>query len=598
MKKKKKNLLTLSLKATFNKEQTKIFKFLTNESKKIFNHYMFSLNVYNFYKYKLYDDIFIMHINKQITKENINDTIVRKLINYYKNYSNNYVQYKINNNIIYKTIKNMNIIITHDNYDDYYLKIINKCILDNNIIFDSSNCDLLFYDIIKNILTTFYMNNFFSVRNSIIYKTKIKEHLNIPSFIKHVIQKTLKYNNSTLYTSKCYDILNNIYENLNSEQTIIRKLALYTLKDDKVYRDTIINIMDKVYESYLSYKELRLSGKYANKPKYKHEDDKFILPLFSKSFKRIGNTIRICLGKYVNNNYNDICKTMYNIKKKSYNYILYESANGNFKGSFTYINLPKQLYEKNIKLVTISPLYDGYKFNINYTYDNKSIDREYNKDENISIDLGMGNLMTIYDPNGEQYLIKGKSLIQMNERINNKIAIIQSNMNKCGHYKSNRIRDLFIKRENKIDNCFNQIVKKMYDLYNKKDKIIIGYNKSWKTNINIGKDNNRKFYQIPFRKLIKKLKDKFGENLIEIKEAYTSKTDSLAYEEITKQENYLGKRIKRGLFSSSKNKLVNADLNGAINIMRLYEIKQNGNDLKEIKGANIYNPKRITAYEV
>ena len=65
--------------------------------------------------------------------------------------------------------------------------------------------------------------------------------------------------------------------------------------------------MDKTFESYSSYKELRLSGKYANKPKYKYENDKFILPLFSKSFKRIDNTIRICLGKYVNKNYNDLC---------------------------------------------------------------------------------------------------------------------------------------------------------------------------------------------------------------------------------------------------------------------------------------------------
>ena len=88
------------------------------------------------------------------------------------------------------------------------------------------------------------------------------------------------------------------------------------------------------------------------------------------------------------------------------------------------------------------------------------------------------------------------------------------------------------------------------------------------------------------------------ENLIEIREASTSKTDSLAYEEINKQENYLGKRIRRGLFSSSKRKLINADLNGAINIMRLYEMKQFGHDLKEIKGKNIYNPKKITAYEV
>ena len=104
-------------------------------------------------------------------------------------------------------------------------------------------------------------------------------------------------------------------------------------------------------------------------------------------------------------------------------------------------------------------------------------------------------------------------------------------------------------------------------------------------------DNGQLFYQIPYRKLINKIRDKFGEHLIEIGEAYTSKTDSLAKELIEKQENYLGERIKRGLFSSSKGKLINADLNGAINIMRLYMKKYEECDLEEIKGIHLYNPK-------
>ena len=86
----------------------------------------------------------------------------------------------------------------------------------------------------------------------------------------------------------------------------------------------------------------------------------------------------------------------------------------------------------------------------------------------------MDNLMTIYDPLGEQYIIKGGKLIYMNEQYNNKINYLKSKMNKNGHTISNRIRDLLIKRENKIDNCFNQITNKIYELYNKKDKIIIG----------------------------------------------------------------------------------------------------------------------------
>ena len=71
------------------------------------------------------------------------------------------------------------------------------------------------------------------------------------------------------------------------------------------------------------------------------------------------------------------------------------------------------------------------------------------------------------------------------------------------------------------------------------------------------------------------------------KESYTSICDSLSLEEINYHETYKGKRIKRGLFSSFQKKLINSDLNGAINIMRK---KIN---LQIITGLNLYNPQLL-----
>ena len=51
-------------------------------------------------------------------------------------------------------------------------------------------------------------------------------------------------------------------------------------------------------------------------------------------------------------------------------------------------------------------------------------------------------------------------------------------------------------------------------------------------------------------------------------ESYTSKIDHLANEEMKHNDNYLGKRVHRGLFKSSTGKAINADVNGAIGIMR------------------------------
>ena len=145
-----------------------------------------------------------------------------------------------------------------------------------------------------------------------------------------------------------------------------------------------------------------------------------------------------------------------------------------------------------------------------------------------------------------------------------------------------------IKRQNKINDYFNRAVKYLHNVYNnKKELIIVGYNENWKNEINMGRKNNRKFYGIPYAKLLTKLKNKFGGKLIKTEESYTSKCDGMALEKVEKKKEYMGERIKRGLFQSSVGKLINADINGAINIMRKV-VK-----IEKVKGINICNPERI-----
>jgi putative transposase len=126
--------------------------------------------------------------------------------------------------------------------------------------------------------------------------------------------------------------------------------------------------------------------------------------------------------------------------------------------------------------------------------------------------------------------------------------------------------------------------------YSSEKLIIIGYNKGWKDKSNMGKKSNLIFNKIPFMKLINKIKMKF--NVLLTEESYTSKCDGLALEDLSKQESYSGKRINRGLFKSSTEKIINADLNGAINIMRK-QIK-----LTKIAGYRLMSPKRIQIYSM
>ena len=96
------------------------------------------------------------------------------------------------------------------------------------------------------------------------------------------------------------------------------------------------------------------------------------------------------------------------------------------------------------------------------------------------------------------------------------------------------------------------------------------------------------------------LKDKLeknNQNMVITEESYTSKCDALALEKICKHEEYLGNRTKRGLFSSSVGKLINADLNGAINIMRKWKLKQ-GIIINQITGKKLCNPRVVKIKEI
>jgi IS605 OrfB family transposase len=144
-------------------------------------------------------------------------------------------------------------------------------------------------------------------------------------------------------------------------------------------------------------------------------------------------------------------------------------------------------------------------------------------------------------------------------------------------------------------------------IQNNVGNLIIGHNNGWKDSINIGKVNNQNFVMIPFDKLISYLKYKCeiaGIMVIETEESYTSKCDALVLESIHKHDKYKGKRIKRGLFQSSVGKLINADVNGALNIMRkvvgdsyVNKIIDSGLLFRPIKFNDLYSLKVIKVYE-
>ena len=144
----------------------------------------------------------------------------------------------------------------------------------------------------------------------------------------------------------------------------------------------------------------------------------------------------------------------------------------------------------------------------------------------------------------------------------------------------------------KISDYTHKVSRRIVDycILNNVKTVYVGHNVGWKSKSNIGKINNQTFVQIPFNQFISKLQYKLNEVGIQmelVNEAYTSMCSSLDTEDICKHETYIGKRITRGLFKCKIGQLINADVNGSLNILR-QGLKHNFEISK-----NVFNPIRL-----
>jgi putative transposase len=259
-------------------------------------------------------------------------------------------------------------------------------------------------------------------------------------------------------------------------------------------------------------------------------------------------------------------------------------------------NIPIKIKTKvtqKINEVRIVP--HGHSYVIEVVYTDGEYPEERKGNRSIGIDLGVNNLCAITNNVGlKPILINGRPIKSINQYYNKLKAKYMSYVG--GRGTSNRLKRLELKRKNLIEDKFHKISRHIvnYCVEHDIDQIVIGYNKTWKQSPTMGKKNNQQFVYIPFKNLINKIKYKakqHGIKVIEIQEAYTSKCDALGLEEIGKHEEYIGERKGR-LFKSHNGRVINADINGSLNILR----KVIGDDfIKEmIKNKYKYTPIKVT----
>ena len=241
------------------------------------------------------------------------------------------------------------------------------------------------------------------------------------------------------------------------------------------------------------------------------------------------------------------------------------------------IKIAKKHQDLNCKCFRIYEKHDKLVCELIYEKDITKVEKT---DKVASIDLGLENLFTIaFNYNKKGISIKGTKLKAINQYFNKLKASLQS-MLPHKQYTSKLINQLMYKREEQLRNYIGYYTNQLIEILKKEkiSKLIVGYNKEWKQNINIGKANNQNFVNIPFRKILDILRYKLEENGIECKEqeeSYTSKSSYLDNDNIptyhkgnSQAHIFSGKRITRNLYQSKQGKIINADLNGALNILK------------------------------
>jgi len=271
------------------------------------------------------------------------------------------------------------------------------------------------------------------------------------------------------------------------------------------------------------------------------------------------------------------------------------------------LQLPEFIDSDWVKEVTIRP--NLGELWIDWVIDDgkEPIDINPNLDYNQawSFDHGGTNWLTGVSTHGKSLIIDGRKLKAMNQGYCRLVAKYKqgksdfywdSNLDRVQRKRNNQMRDTVNKAARFIINqCLNDRV----------GNLVIGWNDGQKNSSNMGKRNNQNFVVIPTGRLIERLKQlcpEYGIQLTITEEAYTSKAsfldgDSLPkYGEKPEGWKASGERIERGLYKTKKGFLINADCNGAANIIKKVAT-QLGISLAEVGRGALTLPRRVDLFK-
>ncbi|WP_040635549.1 RNA-guided endonuclease InsQ/TnpB family protein [Mitsuokella multacida] len=217
----------------------------------------------------------------------------------------------------------------------------------------------------------------------------------------------------------------------------------------------------------------------------------------------------------------------------------------------------------------------GGEIDLALVYELPKVEEKADNGKYAAIDIGVDNLAALAWNTGERpVLLKGTPLKSVNQYYNKQMAKRRSIcelMN--GRHSSKRIARLTAKRNRKVEDYLHKASRKVIDLCAEQDVsvLVVGKNKGWKQKANLGRKVNQNFVQLPFARFIQMLQYKaeaIGMKVVLTEESYTSGTSFLDGEAPAKDRYDKSRRVHRGLFQANDGRKINADINGAYQIMR------------------------------
>lgn len=357
---------------------------------------------------------------------------------------------------------------------------------------------------------------------------------------------------------------------------------------------SILRLVDRDIKSFIQLIILKKSGKYSEHvrlPRYKGKTDIMVYPIQGRSCRIQKNgTVNIGLTREF--------RELYGIDKRCI--------------TFT---IPQNLRDvKEFQEVRIIPQYGGKQFAVEFVY-MATEHQPIEGDGVMGIDLGVTNFATCvcFSNSGSpsQFIIDGRKLKNINHYYNKQTSRLKSEYTRNKSIVSTdtkRMLRLMNGRNHRINEYFNLAVKEIVTrcVENGVNRIVIGYNKGQKQEVNIGGTNNQNLCYIPHHKFRRKLESacvEYGIEYISQEESYTSKASAIDGDTIPvfnpedKTEYvFSGSRIHRGLYRSSDGTVINADVNGAVNILRKYFKERNENRFNRdsVRALSTRQCKRVT----